>query len=180
VFLWLWLFGWSVFVLPPATASLRGRAPRSVRRRTTPWGIRVRGVAMPAIRVGGLIVPLLRWSSLATGDAAFLVSIVQVGFLMLAAGLMSGSQPGGVVPPEGFGVAALVDYRRMRRSLSGHPWIACAAVTIPSRQGKPRTVLRHSLTGDVIPLSVRTLPQRYHLQPRRRRCEGGCGFHKQP
>lgn len=61
------------------------------------------------------------------------------------------------------GVAALVNYRRMRRSSSTHPWIACSAVAISSGQGKPRTVLRHPETGDVIPLSVRTLPQRYHL-----------------
>ncbi|WP_192583603.1 hypothetical protein [Streptomyces albicerus] len=61
------------------------------------------------------------------------------------------------------GVAALVNYRRMRRALSAHPWIACSAVAIPPRQGNPRTALRHPQTGDVIPLSVRTLPQRYHL-----------------
>lgn len=61
------------------------------------------------------------------------------------------------------GVAALVNYRRMRRSLSAHPWLACSAVAISSGQGNPRAALRHPQTGDVIPLSVRTLPQRYHL-----------------
>ncbi|WP_405954908.1 hypothetical protein [Streptomyces phaeochromogenes] len=94
MFLWLWLIGWSVFVLPLAIASLRGWAPKSVRRRTTPWGIRVRGVALLVLWAGGLIVPLLRWSGLDTEDAAFLGSIVQVGLLMFAAGLMGGSQLG--------------------------------------------------------------------------------------
>ena len=91
---WGWLIGWSVFVLPLAIASLRGCAPKSARRRTTPWGIRVRGVALLVLWVGGLIVPLLRWSGLHTEDAAFLGSIVQVGFLMFSAGLMGGSQLG--------------------------------------------------------------------------------------
>ncbi|MER5209349.1 hypothetical protein ABT063_01805 [Streptomyces sp. NPDC002838] len=42
--LWIWLVAWAVFVLPLAIASLRGWAHRRVRDRTTPWGIRVRGV----------------------------------------------------------------------------------------------------------------------------------------
>jgi len=94
VFLWLWLIGWSAFALPLAFASLRGWAPKSVRRRTTPWGIRVRGVALLVFWAGGLIVPLLRQSGLDTEDAAFLGSIVQAGFLMFGAGLMAGSQLG--------------------------------------------------------------------------------------
>lgn len=118
VFLWLWLIGWSAFALPLAIASLRGWAPKSARRRTTPWGIRVRGVALLVIWIGGLIVPLLRWSGLDTEDAAFLGAIVQVGFLMFAAGLMGGSQLG-----EWF-------YRRAVQpkeldetpSISGRPW----------------------------------------------------------
>ncbi|MXM63889.1 hypothetical protein GR925_10615 [Streptomyces sp. HUCO-GS316] len=94
LWLWLWLIGWSAFALPLAIASLRGWAPMWVRRRTSPWGIRVRGVALLVIWVGGLIGPLLRWSDLDTEDAAFLGFIVQVGFLMFAAGLMGGSQLG--------------------------------------------------------------------------------------
>ncbi|MGW3413133.1 hypothetical protein [Streptomyces sp. NPDC000888] len=91
MFLWLGLIGWSAVVLPLAIASLRGWAPKSVRRRTTPWGIRVRGVALLVIWGGGLIVPLLWRSGLDAEDAAFLGAVVQVGFLMFAAGLMSGS-----------------------------------------------------------------------------------------
>ncbi|WP_189787897.1 hypothetical protein [Streptomyces capitiformicae] len=94
MFLWLWPIGWSAFALPLAIASLRGWAPKSVRRRITPWGIRVRGVALLVIWVGGLIVPLLQHSGLDTDDAAFLGAVVQVGFLMFAAGLMGGSQLG--------------------------------------------------------------------------------------
>ncbi|WP_340377611.1 hypothetical protein U5640_22740 [Streptomyces sp. SS7] len=93
VFLWAWLIGWSAFVLPLSIASLRGWAPRRVRRRTTPWSIRVRGVALLVMWLGGL-VPLARWGGLVDGDAVFLVSLAQVGLLLFAAGLISGSQLG--------------------------------------------------------------------------------------
>lgn len=94
VFLWLWLIGWSAFALPLAIASLRGWAPKRVRHRTSPWGIRVRGVALLVLWLGGLTGPLLRWSDLDTEDAGFLASVVQFGFLMFAGGLMAGSQLG--------------------------------------------------------------------------------------
>lgn len=44
-----------MFALPLAIASLCGWAPKSVRRRTTLWGIRVRGVALLVVWVGGLM-----------------------------------------------------------------------------------------------------------------------------
>ncbi|TQJ92530.1 hypothetical protein FBY22_3401 [Streptomyces sp. SLBN-31] len=91
VFPWIWLITWSAFVLPLAIASLRGWAPRRVRSRTSPWGIRVRGVAMLVMWVGGL-VPLLRWSGLLGQETSLLLTVVQAGLLMLAAGLISGSQ----------------------------------------------------------------------------------------
>ncbi|WP_405638843.1 hypothetical protein [Streptomyces sp. NBC_00019] len=125
MFLWLWLTGWSACVLPLAIASLRGWAPKSVRRRTAPWGIRVRGVALLVIWAGGLIVPLLWRSGLDTQDAAFFGAIVQVGLLMFAAGLMSGSWLG-----EWF-------YRRavQSRELDGMPPADGAEV---ARQTQPR------------------------------------------
>ncbi|WP_371658262.1 hypothetical protein [Streptomyces sp. NBC_00280] len=89
---WLWLVGWSVFVLPLSVASLRGWAAKRVRGRTTPWGIRVRGVALLVMWVGGLIVPLGRWGGLAGEDAMFLLPAVEVGLLLFAAGLIAGSQ----------------------------------------------------------------------------------------
>ncbi|MFE7839531.1 hypothetical protein ACFU53_26795 [Streptomyces sp. NPDC057474] len=92
VFLWLWLIGWSAFALPPAIASLRGWAPKRVRSRTSPWCIRVRGVALLVIWLGGLTGPLLRWSDLDSEDAGFLASVVQGGLLMFAGGLVAGSQ----------------------------------------------------------------------------------------
>jgi hypothetical protein len=91
VFLWAWLIGWSAFVLPLSIASLRGWAPRWVRRRTTPWGIRVRGVAMLVMWIGGLL-PLARWGGLVGEDAMFLLPVAQAGLLLFAAGLISGSQ----------------------------------------------------------------------------------------
>jgi hypothetical protein len=94
VFLWLWLIGWSAFALPLAVASLRGWAPKRVRRRTSPWSIRVRGVALLVLWAGGLTGPLLRWSDLDSEDASFLASMVQGGLLMFAGGLMAGSQLG--------------------------------------------------------------------------------------
>ncbi len=92
LFPWLWLIGWSAFALPLAIASLRGWAPRRVRRRTSPWGICVRGVALLVIRIGGLVVPMLRFSGLDTEDATFFGSMMEVGVLMFAAGLIGGSQ----------------------------------------------------------------------------------------
>jgi hypothetical protein len=118
VFLWFWLIGWSAFALPLAIASLRGWAPRRVRQRTSPWGIRVRGVALLVLWAGGLVAPLLRGSGLDAEDAGFLAAVVQVGLLTFAAGLVSGSQFG-----EWF-------YRRAVRSQApaeargsgGQPW----------------------------------------------------------
>ncbi|MCL6738515.1 hypothetical protein [Streptomyces neyagawaensis] len=94
MFLWLWLIGWSAFVLPLAVASLRGWAPKRVRSRTSPWSIRVRGVALTVIWLGGLSGPLLRWSDLDSVDARFLASVTQGGLLVFAAGLVAGSQLG--------------------------------------------------------------------------------------
>ncbi|MFF6880245.1 MULTISPECIES: hypothetical protein [unclassified Streptomyces] len=112
MFLWLWLIGWSAFALPLAIASLRGWAPKQVRRRTSPWGIRVRGVALLVLWLGGLAGPLLRWSDLDTADAGFLTSVVQGGFLMFAAGLVAGSQLG-----EWFYRRALRDQEAVDQSL---------------------------------------------------------------
>ena len=94
MFLWAWLIGWSAFVLPLSIASLRGWAPRRVRSRTTPWGIRVRGVALLVMWVGGLVVPLGRWGGLVGEEAMFLLPAVQAGLMLFAAGLISGSQLG--------------------------------------------------------------------------------------
>ncbi|MFK4106455.1 hypothetical protein ACI2L1_41685 [Streptomyces sp. NPDC019531] len=52
----------------------------------------MRGVALLVIWIGGLVVPLLRWSGLDAEDAAFFGSIMEVGVLMFAAGLIGGSQ----------------------------------------------------------------------------------------
>lgn len=94
MFLWAWLIGWSAFVLPLSIASLRGWAPKRVRSRTTPWGIRVRGVAMLVMWVGGLVVPLGRWGGLVGKDAMLLLPVVEASLLLFAAGLIAGSQLG--------------------------------------------------------------------------------------
>ncbi|MFF6996085.1 hypothetical protein ACFY93_14235 [Streptomyces sp. NPDC008313] len=94
MFLWAWLIGWSAFVLPLSIASLRGWAPRRVRSRTTPWSIRVRGVALLVMWVGGLVVPLGRWGGLVDEEAMFLLPAAQAGLMLFAAGLISGSQLG--------------------------------------------------------------------------------------
>ncbi|WP_159038121.1 hypothetical protein [Streptomyces sp. WM6386] len=94
MFLWLWLIGWSAFVLPLAIASLRGWAPKRIQNRTSPWGVRVRGVAMLVMWIGGIVGPLLHWTSLDGDDTLFLATVAQVGLLMLAAGLIGGSQLG--------------------------------------------------------------------------------------
>ncbi|MEU6547013.1 hypothetical protein [Streptomyces sp. NPDC046859] len=61
------------------------------------------------------------------------------------------------------GVATLVNCRRMRRALMTRPWAACTAVAIPLGQGAPRVVLRDPVSGGLLPLTVRTVQQRYHL-----------------
>lgn len=94
VFVWLWLIGWSAFALPLAIALLRGWAPKRVRSRTSPWGLRVRGVAVLVLWLGGLTGPLLRWSGLDSEDAGFLASAAQDGLLIFAGGLVAGSQLG--------------------------------------------------------------------------------------
>ncbi|GAA3791749.1 hypothetical protein ACFS5L_06635 [Streptomyces phyllanthi] len=118
VFLWFWLVGWSAFALPLAISSLRGWAPKRVRRRTSPWGIRVRGVALLVIWFGGLTVPLLRSSGLDAEDRIFLASVMQVGFLMFASGLMAGSQLG-----EWFHRRVMRDQAvDQARGSGGRPW----------------------------------------------------------
>lgn len=52
----------------------------------------MRGVALLVIRIGGLVVPMLRFSGLDTEDATFFGSMMEVGVLMFAAGLIGGSQ----------------------------------------------------------------------------------------
>ncbi|WP_416978181.1 hypothetical protein [Streptomyces sp. T028] len=94
MFLWVWVVGWSAFVLPLSIASLQGWAPKRVRSRTTSWGIRVRGVALLVMWLGGLIVPLGRWGGLVGGDAMFLLPVAEAGLLLFAAGLIAGSQLG--------------------------------------------------------------------------------------
>ncbi|MBT2368136.1 hypothetical protein J7E88_23155 [Streptomyces sp. ISL-10] len=94
MFTWLFVIGWSAFALPLAIAMLRGWAPRRVRRRISPWGIQVRGIALLVLWVGGLVGPLVRQSGLDIEEATILASMTSVGFLMFAGGLMSGSQLG--------------------------------------------------------------------------------------
>ncbi|MFG2560118.1 hypothetical protein [Streptomyces sp. NPDC048496] len=94
MFNWLWLVVWSAFALPLAAASLRGWVPRWVRHSTSSWGIRVRGVALLVIWAGGMVAPLLHLSGLGTEDFRFLATVVQVGLLLFAAGLIGGSQLG--------------------------------------------------------------------------------------
>ncbi|MEW2486764.1 hypothetical protein [Streptomyces sp. NPDC048411] len=94
MFTWLWLVFWSAFALPLAVASLRGWAPRWIRRSTSPWGIRVRGVALLVIWAAGTVGPLLHLSGLGTEDFGLLATVVQVGLLLFAAGLIGGSQLG--------------------------------------------------------------------------------------
>ncbi|MEU2487631.1 hypothetical protein ABZ593_23855 [Streptomyces sp. NPDC012617] len=61
-FAWAWSLGWTLLVLPPALALLRGWAPDWVRRRATPRMVRMRGV-------GGLIL----WASAVTSAVLPLV-----------------------------------------------------------------------------------------------------------
>ncbi|WP_328360199.1 hypothetical protein OG800_24165 [Streptomyces sp. NBC_00445] len=90
----LWVLSWSVLALPLAIATLRGWAPQWMRRHITPWGLRVRGVALLVFWASGMVVPLTRWGGLDSQDSTFLTFPAQFGLLMFAAGLMCGSQLG--------------------------------------------------------------------------------------
>ncbi|MFJ8112481.1 hypothetical protein [Streptomyces sp. NPDC096132] len=88
----LWLCGWSLLALPLALASWRGWAPRWVRLRLSPAGVRVRGVALLVLWASGMVTPVIRLSGLDDEESAFLASPAQFGLMMFAAGLMCGSQ----------------------------------------------------------------------------------------
>ncbi|MFI1358083.1 hypothetical protein ACH4TV_31540 [Streptomyces sp. NPDC020898] len=94
MFDWLWLLGWSALALPLAIASLRGWAPKWTRHQISPWGIRVRGVALLVFWASGMVVPLARWSGLDSEDSMFLTFPAQFGLMMFGAGLLCGSQLG--------------------------------------------------------------------------------------
>ncbi|MGW3413132.1 hypothetical protein [Streptomyces sp. NPDC000888] len=136
-------------------------------RKSPPKTHTTNGIVLPATALALAGFRRRAWGWLGGGFGAVLVGVMVgppadeagIGWLNEIAVFCVGGGPVAV----GVGVAALVNYRCMRRTLSAHPWAACSAVAIPPRQGNPRTVLRHPLTGDVIPLSIRTLPQRYHL-----------------
>ncbi|MFE4454491.1 hypothetical protein [Streptomyces sp. NPDC056796] len=62
IFNWAWMTGWTLLVLPPSIAFLRGWAPAWLRRRATPRMVRARGA-------GGLLL----WVS-AVSSASFQLS----------------------------------------------------------------------------------------------------------
>ena len=86
--------GYCAFALPLAIAALRGWAPRRVRRRTAPWVIRVRGVALLVLWASAMVVPLARQLGADSEDSAFLTFSAQFGLMMFAAGLVCGAQAG--------------------------------------------------------------------------------------
>ena len=90
----LWVIGWSVLVLPVSVAVLLGWVPRRVRRRVSPWGIRVRGAALLVFWASGMVVPLARWGGLDAEDRTFLAVPAQFGLMMFGAGLICGSELG--------------------------------------------------------------------------------------
>ncbi|WP_327368267.1 hypothetical protein [Streptomyces sp. NBC_01217] len=90
----LWVCGLSALALPLAIALICGWSPRWVRRRTSPWGIRVRGVAFLVLWASGMVVPLAKWGGLDSEDAALATFPAQFGMMTFAAGLMCGSELG--------------------------------------------------------------------------------------
>ena len=90
----LLICGYSAFALPLAIAALRGWAPRRMRRRTAPWVIRVRGVALLVLWASATVVPLARRLGAGSEDSTFLTFPAQFGLMMFAAGLMCGAQVG--------------------------------------------------------------------------------------
>ncbi|MFJ8073725.1 hypothetical protein ACIQ7Q_07225 [Streptomyces sp. NPDC096176] len=61
------------------------------------------------------------------------------------------------------GLGALVLSRRMRRTLSAHPWQVCTAVPVPRSLHAATVVLADPATGDRWPLKVVAVKQRYGL-----------------
>ncbi|MFE2939193.1 hypothetical protein ACFXKG_09055 [Streptomyces sp. NPDC059255] len=63
----------------------------------------------------------------------------------------------------GLGVGARRLARRMGHRLAGAPWTACAAVSVPRGLHAGTVVLRDPVTGDLWPMAVVAVQQRYQL-----------------
>ncbi|MFE3602262.1 hypothetical protein [Streptomyces sp. NPDC059142] len=97
--------------------------------------------------------------------------LVGVAVIALAARGRGLSWPEEVLPPlcglAGFttvlGLGSLRLARRMRSRLAAAPWTACAAVSVPRGPSGGTVVLRDPVTGDLWPLAVIAVQQRYQL-----------------
>lgn len=92
MFAWIWVVVWSALVLPLAAASLRGWAPERARARTSRRAVRARGLALLLIWVSGLVGPVIWRSSWQADEVLISATAVQGALLLLAGGLVAGSQ----------------------------------------------------------------------------------------
>ncbi|MFD5116525.1 hypothetical protein ACFWNG_30145 [Streptomyces sp. NPDC058391] len=102
---------------------------------------------------------------------------VRVGLTMLMGSViiaLTGEGPGwprGALPAligvslfcSGLGLLTLRLSRRMRDRLAAGPWMACAAEAVPRGIHAAAVVLRDPATGELWPLTVIAIQQRYHL-----------------
>lgn len=82
---WFWATCRSVLVLPWAIASLCDWAPRYARGRSSLRGIRIRGLALALVRVGGLVGPPAQWGPRESEGLLFSATMTQA-VLLVASG----------------------------------------------------------------------------------------------
>lgn len=109
VFLWCWIGLFTAVLLPLGIAMLRGWAPRRARARWSPARIRVQGVAVLLLYVGGLVPAVAELSGMPPEAADLLLAATAPHLLFLSLGLQGG--------------AALTDWfgRRLQRRTTGGP-----------------------------------------------------------
>ncbi|KUO21332.1 hypothetical protein [Streptomyces dysideae] len=113
VFLWCWIGLFTAVLLPLGIAMLRGWAPKRARRQWSPARIRVQGVAVLVLYVGGLVRAVAELAGMPSEAADLLLFATGPQLVFLSLGLQGGAaltdwfgrrtqpRPFGSPPPEG-------------------------------------------------------------------------------
>ncbi|MDW4911252.1 hypothetical protein RB628_39660 [Streptomyces sp. ADMS] len=91
VFLWCWVGLFTVVLLPLGIAMLRGWAPKRARTRWSPARIRVQGVSVLVLYVGGMVPPVAELAGMPGEAADLLRSATTPHLLFLSLGLQGGA-----------------------------------------------------------------------------------------
>ncbi|MGW3730239.1 hypothetical protein [Streptomyces sp. NPDC000851] len=91
VFLWCWIGLFTAVLLSLGIAMLRGWAPRRARTQRSPARIRVQGVSVLVLYVGGLVPAVADLASMPREAAHILLSATTPHLLFLSLGLQGGA-----------------------------------------------------------------------------------------